>query len=71
MSLSFSNHLLCLFGFLPQDLLQDYLIPKAKEAESKVFYFKMKGDYYRYLAEVAKGDKKNGKSFLHHLYVFA
>ncbi|ESN95929.1 hypothetical protein HELRODRAFT_114528 [Helobdella robusta] len=34
-------------------LLDDHLIPKASSAESKVFYLKMKGDYYRYLAEVA------------------
>jgi len=35
------------------DLLDQFLVPKASNAESKVFYLKMKGDYYRYLAEVA------------------
>ncbi|KAG8267300.1 hypothetical protein J6590_054696 [Homalodisca vitripennis] len=40
-------------------LLDRYLIPKASNAESKVFYLKMKGDYYRYLAEVATGDTRN------------
>lgn len=44
-----------------QGLLDRYLIPKASNAESKVFYLKMKGDYYRYLAEVATGDTRNGK----------
>ncbi|KAM9340335.1 14-3-3 protein zeta/delta-like [Symphorus nematophorus] len=34
-------------------LLDEHLIPKASPADSKVFYLKMKGDYYRYLAEVA------------------
>lgn len=41
------------------DLLDQCLIPKATAPESKVFYLKMKGDYYRYLAEVATGDDKN------------
>ncbi|XP_037549122.1 14-3-3 protein beta/alpha-A [Nematolebias whitei] len=40
------------------DLLDDHLIPKATPPDSKVFYLKMKGDYFRYLAEVAVGDKK-------------
>ncbi|CAB3374986.1 Hypothetical predicted protein [Cloeon dipterum] len=40
-------------------LLDKFLIPKASNAESKVFYLKMKGDYYRYLAEVATGDNRN------------
>ena len=38
--------------------MDEYLIPRASVAESKVFYLKMKGDYYRYLAEVACGDKR-------------
>jgi len=41
-------------------LLDQYLIPKASSPESKVFYLKMKGDYYRYLAEVATGDARSG-----------
>lgn len=34
-------------------LLDKFLIAKASSAESKVFYLKMEGDYFRYLAEVA------------------
>jgi len=40
-------------------LLDSSLIPAAKDAESKVFYHKMKGDYYRYIAEFTDGDKKS------------
>jgi 14-3-3 protein beta/theta/zeta len=40
------------------DLLKKHLIPKATHQESKVFYLKMAGDYYRYLAEVASGEEK-------------
>merc|ERR1719414_1046728 len=40
------------------ELLTNHLIAKASNAESKVFYLKMKGDYYRYLAEVAVADAK-------------
>lgn len=39
-------------------LLDDYLLPNVKETESRVFYLKMKGDYYRFLAEIASGDQK-------------
>lgn len=45
-----------------QDLLGKFLIPNASQPESKVFYLKMKGDYYRYLSEVASGDTKKGES---------
>ena len=55
------------------ELLSNHLIPHVEESlkasdrkedqlstlvESKVFYLKMKGDYHRYLAEVAAGDAK-------------
>merc|ERR1712207_80481 len=33
-------------------------IGKAGQDESKVFYQKMKADYYRYIAEFTDGDKK-------------
>merc|ERR1712098_612002 len=39
-------------------LLDSFLIPKASNAESNVFYLKMKGDYFRYLAEVAVADHR-------------
>jgi 14-3-3 protein epsilon len=34
-----------------QNTLDKYLIPGAKDYETKVFYLKLKGDYYRYRAE--------------------
>uniref|UniRef100_A0A8C5E1E6 14-3-3 protein beta/alpha-1 n=1 Tax=Gouania willdenowi TaxID=441366 RepID=A0A8C5E1E6_GOUWI len=40
------------------NLLDKFLIANASQAESKVFYLKMKGDYFRYLSEVASGDSK-------------
>ena len=43
-----------------QGLLDRCLINTAQNDECKVFYLKMKGDYYRYLAEVAMGDLKKG-----------
>jgi 14-3-3 protein epsilon len=40
------------------NVLDESLIPKAESGESKVFYHKMKGDYHRYLAEFASGEKR-------------
>jgi 14-3-3 protein beta/theta/zeta len=47
------------------DLLDKHLIPNSQgdskeDKESSVFYLKMKGDYFRYIAEVAQGDERNG-----------
>jgi 14-3-3 protein epsilon len=39
-------------------VLDKNLIPKAGNGESKVFYQKMKADYWRYIAEFSTGDKK-------------
>ncbi|KAL0718598.1 hypothetical protein Bca4012_067921 [Brassica carinata] len=40
-------------------LLESTLIPSAASEESKVFYLKMKGDYYRYLAEFKTGEERD------------
>eukprot|EP00128_Syssomonas_multiformis_P014093 Colp12_sorted_trinity150504_noHs@1300 len=37
-------------------LLDSNLLPSATTGESKVFFYKMKGDYHRYIAEFATGD---------------
>ncbi|KAK7335079.1 hypothetical protein PHAVU_005G066600 [Phaseolus vulgaris] len=39
-------------------ILDEHLIPSTNIAESTVFYYKMKGDYYRYLAEFKAGNEK-------------
>lgn len=43
-------------------LLKDSLLPNDNTAEGKVFYLKMAGDYYRYLAEFAVGEDRSGKA---------
>lgn len=40
------------------DLLDNHLIKNASVPEAQVFYKKMKGDYYRYIAEFAKAADK-------------
>lgn len=40
-------------------LIDNHLLKKPISTESKVFYLKMKGDYYRYLAEFTSGEKHN------------
>jgi len=43
-------------------VLDTHLIPSAESGESKVFYYKMKGDYHRYLAEFAIGGTREKSS---------
>jgi len=40
------------------EVLEKHLIANAVAGESKVFYYKMKGDYHRYLAEFATGNDR-------------
>ena len=42
------------------ELIDTNLVPMSTAGESKVFYFKMKGDYYRYIAEFTEGEGKAG-----------
>lgn len=39
-------------------VINEHLIPSCISGESNVFYYKMKGDYYRYLAEFKNGNEK-------------
>ncbi|KDP21092.1 hypothetical protein JCGZ_21563 [Jatropha curcas] len=39
-------------------VIDEHLIPSCSGAESSVFYYKMKGDYYRYLAEFKAGNER-------------
>ena len=38
-------------------LLTDHLIKPELDTQSQVFYYKMAGDYYRYLSEFQRGDE--------------
>merc|ERR1712216_1083030 len=37
------------------NIIEDSLIPNSTSEEAKVFYYKMKGDYHRYLSEFQTG----------------
>jgi 14-3-3 protein epsilon len=39
-------------------ILDRHLVPASTSGESKVFYYKMKGDYQRYLAEFSVGQQR-------------
>lgn len=39
-------------------IIEDSLIPNSASEEAKVFYYKMKGDYHRYLSEFQVGDAR-------------
>jgi len=39
-------------------IIEDALIPNSTTNEAKVFYYKMKGDYHRYLSEFMVGDSR-------------
>merc|ERR1712057_86075 len=41
-------------------LIDASLIPTSTSGECKVFYYKMKGDYFRYIAEFTEGEGKTG-----------
>ena len=38
-------------------IIDKYLLPNAKDNESKILYMKLKADYYRYHCEFAEGDE--------------
>ena len=42
-----------------QSVIDKYLIPNASDAENKVFYLKLKADYYRYKCEFASDKEFN------------
>lgn len=44
------------------EIIARELIPNSETDEGKVFYYKMKGDYHRYLAEFQSGDYRKESS---------
>ena len=43
-------------------IIESELIPNSTSEEGKVFYYKMKGDYHRYLAEFQQSDTRKASS---------
>lgn len=43
-------------------IIDEHLLPSSTSGESTVFYYKMKGDYYRYLAEFKSGNERKEAS---------
>jgi 14-3-3 protein epsilon len=43
-------------------IISNELVPRSTNEEGKVFYYKMKGDYHRYLAEFQAGDVRKASS---------
>jgi len=43
-------------------IIEGTLIPSSTQDEGKVFYYKMKGDYHRYLAEFQTAEKRKASS---------
>lgn len=43
-------------------IIDENLLPPSSTSESRVFYLKMKGDYWRYLAEFSTGDVRESTS---------
>ena len=39
------------------DIVRSKVLSKSSEDEPRAFFVKMVGDYYRYIAETAQGDK--------------
>ncbi|KAH0795340.1 14-3-3 protein [Histomonas meleagridis] len=40
------------------NLIDEKLLPVSKDNEAKVFYYKLKADYYRYISEAKEGEEK-------------
>merc|ERR1712113_327461 len=43
-------------------IIEENLIPNSTSEEAKVFYYKMKGDYHRYLAEFQQGESRKASA---------